>query len=336
MRSLVWGRPAGPVSQASTVDGILEWKGFSVTQRLHEDEVHIDADLVRELIRAQLPQLGHLDVRLVAAPGTDNVVFRLGEELAVRLPRKPAAVPSLLVEREWLPRIAAQLPLAAPEPIASGEPSDTYPFPWLVCTWVSGVPLAPGGANPNDASVLAEFVLALQSLDTAGGPQIPPGRRAGPVVAYDATARAALEAVRALRTAGRLSPDLVDEERAAAVWSAAVDALPWHGPDVWVHRDLMASNLLTRGGRLQGVIDFGGLAVGDPAGDVMAAFHVFDSAPSRLQFRAELGTDDQTWARARGWALTQGLEALVYYIDSHPGMVAMARQVIKQTLDSAD
>jgi aminoglycoside phosphotransferase (APT) family kinase protein len=203
-----------------------------VTQRLHEDEVHIDADLVRELIRAQLPQLGHLDVRLVAAPGTDNVVFRLGEELAVRLPRKPAAVASLLVEREWLRRLAAQLPLAAPEPIASGEPSDAYPFPWLVCTWVSGVPLAPGGANPNDASVLAEFVLALQSLDTAGGPQIPPGRRAGPVVAYDATARAALETVRALKTAGRLSPDLVDEKRAAVVWSAAVDAPPWHGPDV--------------------------------------------------------------------------------------------------------
>jgi aminoglycoside phosphotransferase (APT) family kinase protein len=309
---------------------------FSVTQRLHEDEVHIDADLVRELIRAQLPQLGHLDVRLVAAPGTDNVVFRLGEELAVRLPRKPAAVASLLVEREWLRRLAAQLPLAAPEPIASGEPSDAYPFPWLVCTWVSGVPLAPGGANPNDASVLAEFVLALQSLDTAGGPQIPPGRRAGPVVAYDATARAALETVRALKTAGRLSPDLVDEKRAAAVWSAAVDAPPWHGPDVWVHRDLMASNLLTRGGRLKGVIDFGGLAVGDPAGDVMVAFHVFDSPPSRLRFRAELGTDDQTWARARGWALIQGLEALVYYIDSHPGMVAMARHVIRQTLDSAD
>jgi aminoglycoside phosphotransferase (APT) family kinase protein len=201
---------------------------------------------------------------------------------------------------------------------------------------VSGVPLAPGEANSGDTSALAEFVLALQSLDTAGGPQIPPGRRAGPVIAYDATARAALEAVGALKAAGRLSPGLVDEERAAAVWSAAVDAPRWQGPDVWVHRDLMASNLVAVDGRVNGVLDFGGLAVGDPAGDVMAAFHVFDSAQSRAQFRAELGTDDETWTRARGWALVQALEALVYYLDSHPGMVAMAQHVIDATLESAD
>jgi aminoglycoside phosphotransferase (APT) family kinase protein len=113
----------------------LERKGCLVTQRLHEDEVYIDAGLVRELIRAQLPQIAGLDVRMVAAPGTDNVVFRLGEELSVRLPRKPPAVSGLLVEREWLPRLAAHLPLAVPEPIAFGKPSDAYPFPWLVCTW---------------------------------------------------------------------------------------------------------------------------------------------------------------------------------------------------------
>ena len=88
-----------------------------MTQRLHEDEVHIDVGLVRELIRTQLPQLADLEVRLVAAPGTDNVVFRLGDELSVRLPRKPAAVSGLLIEREWLPRLAAHLPLAVPEPL---------------------------------------------------------------------------------------------------------------------------------------------------------------------------------------------------------------------------
>jgi len=235
-----------------------------VTQRLHEDEVHIDVGLVRELIRTQLPQLADLEVRLLAAPGTDNVVFRLGDELSVRLPRKPAAVSGLLIEREWLPRLAAHLPLAVPEPVATGEPSEIYPFPWLVCNWVSGVPLVPGRMNPDDGLVLAEFVLALQSLDTSGGPPIQPGRRAGPVVAYDTTARAALSAARALQATGRVEPDLFDEERAASVWAAAVQAPPWQGPDVWVHRDFMASNLVTLDGRLNGVLDFGGLAVGDP------------------------------------------------------------------------
>ncbi len=307
-----------------------------MTQRLHEDEVHIDVGLVRELIRRQLPQLADLEVRLVAAPGTDNVVFRLGDDLSVRLPRKPAAVSGLLIEREWLPRLAAHLPLAVPEPIAAGEPSEIYPFPWLVCRWVSGVPLAPGRMNPDDGLVLAEFVLALQSLDTSGGPPVQPGHRAGSVDAYDSTARAALNAAGALQAAGRAEPDLFDEERAASVWAAAVQAPKWQGTDVWVHRDFMASNLVTFDGRLNGVLDFGGLAVGDPAGNAMAAFHVFDSADSRSRFRAALGSDDATWARARGWALIQGLEALVYYLDSHPGMVAMARQVIRATLESAD
>lgn len=307
-----------------------------MTERLHEDEVPIDAGLVRELIRRQLPHLADSEVRAVAAPGTDNVVFRLGEELSVRLPRKPAAVPGLIIEREWLPRLAAHLPLAVPEPLAAGEPSEIYPFPWLVCNWVSGVPLAPGGMNPDDALVLAEFVLALQSLDTSGGPPVQPGHRAGPAVAYDMTARVALSAARALQAAGRVEPDLLDEERAASVWSAAVEAPKWQGIDVWVHRDFMASNLVTLDGRLNGVLDFGGLAVGDPSGNVMAAFHVFGSPDGRSRFRAALGTDDATWARARGWALVQGLEALVYYLDSHPGMVAMARQVIRATLESAD
>jgi aminoglycoside phosphotransferase (APT) family kinase protein len=188
--------------------------------------------------------------------------------------------------------------------------------------------------NPDDGLVLAEFVLALESLYTSGGPPVQPGHRVGAVDAYDLTARAALNAAGALQAIGRIEPDLFDAERAASVWAAAVQAPKWQGTGVWVHRDFMASNLVTLDGRLNGVLDFGGLAVGDPAGNAMAAFHVFSAADNRSRFRAALGTDDATWARARGWALTQGLEALVYYLDSHQGMVAMARQVIMATLES--
>ena len=243
-----------------------------MTVQLHHDEVRIDEDLVRQLLRTQLPDLANLDLRLVPAQGTDNVVFRLGTKLSVRLPRKPAAVRSLLVEREWLPRVAPRLPLAVPLPVASGEPSGAYPFPWMVCTWVSGAPLPPGGGlSAGDVDTLAEFVIALQALETTGGPQVQPGQRAGPVAAYDAVARAALDETSALKTTGRIEPDLVDEEAAASAWRAAVDASAWPEPGVWVHRDLVASNLVTVDGRLSGVLDFGGLAVGDPAGDVMAA-----------------------------------------------------------------
>jgi aminoglycoside phosphotransferase (APT) family kinase protein len=307
-----------------------------VSQRLHHDEVDIDAGLVRGLLKTQLPRLADMQLRAVSPQGTDNVVFRLGKELSVRLPRKPAAVRGLLIEREWLPRLAPRLPLAVPVPVAVGEPSQVYPFPWTVCTWVSGAPLAPGGLSAYDVEVLANFVLTLQSLDSSGGPSVEPGHRAGPLAAYDPVARAALDGARALKAAGRVEPDLIDEERAATVWAAAVDAAAWQHPGVWVHRDLLGSNLVVVDSRLSGVLDFGGLAVGDPARNVMAAFHLFSSADSRSLFRGALGADEATWVRARGWALTQGLEALVYYLDSHPGMVAMARQAIRATLEPTD
>src|SRR5688500_707070 len=305
-----------------------------MTVRLHHDEVRIDEDLVRQLLRTQLPDLANLDLRLVPAQGTDNVVFRLGGELSVRLPRKPAAVRSLLIELEWLPQVAPRLPLAVPLPVANGEPSGAYPFPWMVCTWLSGTPLPPGGGlGADDVDTLAEFVVALQAFSSEGGPHVQPGQRAGPVAAYDAVARAALDEISALRAAGRIEPDLVDEDAASSVWRAAVEAPPSERPGVWVHRGLIASSRLAVDGRLSGVLDFGGLAVGDPAGGVMAAFHLF-SDEGRSRFRAAVGADDATWARARGWALTQGLEALPYYLDTHPGMVAMARRAIRATLGS--
>ena len=121
-------RLGGDSEKKSTISA--RWgKASLVTRRLHEDEVHIDVGLVRKLIRTQLPQLADLEVRLVAAPGTDNVVFRLGDELSVRLPRKPAAVSGLLIEREWLPRLAAHLPLAVPERWRPGSRPRSIPFP---------------------------------------------------------------------------------------------------------------------------------------------------------------------------------------------------------------
>ena len=305
-----------------------------MTQRLHPDEVPINSALVRQLLRSQMPDFAHLEVQELPTQGTDNVVFRVGPELSVRLPRKAAAVRGLLVEREWLPRLAPQLPLAVPLPIADGEPTGSYPFPWTVCRWVAGIPLSPSnGLRSLDVNVLARFVTALQSLDTADGPAVQAGQRAGPLAAYDLVARTALNDALALKAAGRIEPDLVDEDKAVSVWSAAVDAAAWAGPPVWVHRDLQDGNLLTDDdGRLVGILDFGGLAIGDPAGDVMAGFHVF-SSEDRSEFSRAVGADDATFARARGWALTQGLEALVYYLDSHPGMVAMARRVIRAALE---
>jgi aminoglycoside phosphotransferase (APT) family kinase protein len=173
--------------------------------------------------------------------------------------------------------------------------------------------------------------VALHSCDASHGPRVAAGQRGGPVAAYDRKARTALRAVLELQQAGRIEPDLVDHDVAEAVWTAAVAAPTWDGPGVWTHRDLHGGNLLTAGGRLTGVLDFGGLVVGDPATDVMGAFHVLSPHDRRL-FCDLVGVDEATLTRARGLALAQGVEALPYYLDTHPGMVSFARRAIAATL----
>ncbi len=313
---------------------------MSGPSRLHADEVPIDRGLVEILLHRQHPEYSGLALRPAPAQGTDNVVFRLGDDLAVRLPRKPGAVSSLLVERDWLPRLAPALPLAVPVPVAAGEPDQGYPFPWAVCAWLPGEPIGRPGLDAAESNALVGFVAALQAQPADGGPIVPPGRRAGPMAGYDQTFRTALAAMEALQRSDRIEAD-VDLTAARRVWQEALDAPAWVGPGVWVHRDLIAANLIrssTGAGessgerRLSGVIDFGGLAVGDPAGNLMTIFHVV-AAADRAGFVAEVGAGPATVARARGWALVQGLEALPYYLDTHPGMVAMAEQVLSAVLD---
>jgi aminoglycoside phosphotransferase (APT) family kinase protein len=299
--------------------------------RLHRDEVAIDETLVRRLLSTQHPHFANMPMEPVRPQGTDNIVYRLGADLSVRLPRKQSAVPSLLVEREWLPRLAPSLPLAVPVPVAAGEPDELYPFPWAVCTWLPGTQLGFTEVGPGGARALAEFVAALHACDATRGPRVAAGQRGGPVAAYDRTARTALRAVLELQVAGRIEPDLVDGNLGEAVWAAAVAAPAWDGPGVWTHRDLHGGNLLTAAARLTGVLDFGGLVVGDPATDVMGAFHVLSPSDRRL-FCDLVGVDDATLARSRGLALAQGLDALPYYLDSHPGMVSFARRAIAATL----
>ncbi|HSK23695.1 MAG TPA: aminoglycoside phosphotransferase family protein [Egicoccus sp.] len=303
---------------------------------LHHDEVPISEELVRRLLHDQHPDLSGRTLRLAHEQGTDNVVFRLGDDLSVRLPRKASAVPGLLVELAWVPRLAPGLPLPVPIPIARGEPTTGYPFPWAICRWVPGQPPQDvDDLDPVDTSVrLGRFVHALHHFDTTGGPLAGADtQRAGALRAYDQVTRAALAEVTALMTAGRVDPTLFDPAAALDLWEAAVQAPVWGGAGVWLHRDLYAGNLLARDGQLTGVVDFGGLVVGDPAGNVMAAWHVLPP-PHRRPFLDIVDADEATQLRARGWVLSQGLLALPYYLDNHPGMVRMAQRAITAALDA--
>jgi aminoglycoside phosphotransferase (APT) family kinase protein len=264
---------------------------------MHADEVHTDAALVRRLLAAQFPQWVGLPIEPVRSAGTDNTLYRLGDHMAVRLPRKPSAAgPRVEQEQRWLPRLAPLLPLAVPIPLAD-----------------------PGQA----ATELAHFIAALERIDPAGGP--PPGPhnafRGVPLARRDAQTRAALAALRGT----------LDTNAAAAAWEAALQTPPWDGAPVWIHGDLQPVNLLVQGGRLSAVIDWGCLGVGDPACDLMPAWSAF-SADAREIFRAALQVDDATWARGRGWALSFGLIALPYYQSTNPVLAGIARRAIHEAI----
>ena len=293
--------------------------------KMHDDEVDTSVSLVRRLLITQFPQWANLPVEPAHSAGTGNALYRLGDDMVVRLPRIPSAVGQVNKEQKWLPILAPRLPLNIPIPLAKGHPSDGYPWHWSVYRWLEGedATTAPIVDPRQAATDLAHFIIALQGIEATGGP--PPGEhnfyRGVPLATRDRETRDAIAALH----------DVFDAGQVTAAWDAAVETPVWNGVPVWIHGDLHAGNLLVHRGRLSAVIDFGGLGVGDPACDVMAAW-VFLSAENRALFREALQVDDATWARGRGWALSFGLIALPYYQTTNPVLAGIARHAINEAL----
>jgi aminoglycoside phosphotransferase (APT) family kinase protein len=273
--------------------------------------------------------VGALPIELVPSGGTDNALYRLGDDMVARLPRTPRTTTTLEKELRWLPRLAPHLPLAIPVPLAEGSPAAGYPFTWSVYRWLDGedATVEPV-ADPNLlADDLALFLTALQQIDPTGGP--PPGEhnffRGVPLAARDAQARSAIASL----------SGTIDVDAVTAVWESALQAPAWALPARWIHGDLDARNLLVESGRLRAVIDWGGLGVGDPACDVMVAWKVM-TGETRARFRDALASDDATWARARGWAVSQAVIALAYYtVDTNPVLVREAQSWLAEVLASS-
>ena len=272
---------------------------------MHADEIETDAALVRRLLADQFPGWASLSIDVVPSWGTDNALYRLGDEMVVRLPRLERSVQALVKERTWLPMFAPRLPLRVPVPLADGVPADGYPFEWSVYSWLDGVDATAGTLvdDARTAEELERFLVALRRIDATGGP--PPGEhnvnRGEPLRRRDPRTRASIDALRGSIAAA-----------ASGAWEEALEAPDWNGRPVWIHGDLDARNLLVENGRLSGVIDWGCLGVGDPASDLAVAWKVL-SSDARTAFRDALSVDDATWVRARGWALSQAVDALSYY-----------------------
>ena len=243
-----------------------------------------------------------MPIEPVALDGWDNTTYRLGGDLSVRLPNDDAYIPQVEKEHRWLPVLAQGLPLAVPEPVAVGTPSDEFPRPWSIRRWIEGDPAATTSADRSLlAQRLGEFVRALHHVDARTGPVAAPHSffRGGPLNVYDEQTRDAVH-----RLASR-----IDGRAVVEMWEQAL-ASHWARPPVWVHGDMAPSNLIVRSGELVAVIDFGCAAVGDPACDLVIAWTFFDGAERDL-FRSQIALDDDTWDRARGWALWKALRVLV-------------------------
>lgn len=269
-----------------------------------EADLAVDHELAARLVREQHPDLAG-PLRLVAS-GWDNMVYRLGRDLAVRLPRRRIAVALIEHEQRWLPELAARLPLPIPAPVRVGRPSEEYPFPWSVVPWIEGRTVA--SIDPVDrraiAGPLAEFLTALHVPAPEDAPFNPVRGRA--LAERDEVMRA-----RFMRGEVPGSAELL------ALWEAGLAAPALSGPALWVHGDVHAANLVASEDagpagasgpvELVAVIDFGDLTAGDPASDLSVAWTAFDRE-GRERFRArldELGhpiATDAGWARARAWA----------------------------------
>ncbi|MDE0545605.1 aminoglycoside phosphotransferase family protein [Microbacterium sp. C7(2022)] len=296
-------------------------------------EVAIDEALVRSLLVAQ----GGLVVTDAAtahlsraSSGWDNEMWRVGDRLAVRLPRRARAAPLIHHEHAALPEIAIALQAAGvevPVPLVRGEPSADFPWPWSVVPWSEGCRAMdlPRGTRSSWAASLAQALLALHHVAPDDAPQNvfrgpPLDTRDG-----DVTRR-----IQELHASGALSRATARAVR--GVWRAGIDAPTWPHPPVWIHGDLHPGNLITSHGTLAAIIDFGDVTAGDPAYDLAVAWLTFDAA-GRDHFWRALGNgyDPCIETRARAWAAVICV-MLLTHSDDNPDYAALGAEALGEVL----
>ena len=291
--------------------------------RMPAAEIEITGELVAKLIKEQHPDL--LGPLTMIANGWDNVIFRLGDDLLVRLPRRQLAAQLVINEQEWVPVIGPGLPVRTPIPVRVGRPTDDFGWSWTIGPWLPGTPMIelPVAERSRYAPQLAEFLAALHRPAPADAPH-------NPVRGVPLSERAAL-------AAEHLDSGLVpDPDRLRPLWERLLQIPAWAADPVWVHGDPHPANLLVDHDQLVAVIDFGDVNAGDPATDLAAGWLSFDAtgrAAFHDHYRRLTGMDDATWDRARGWALVIGM-ALLVNSDDHPQLAAVGRHALAAVAES--
>jgi aminoglycoside phosphotransferase (APT) family kinase protein len=293
-------------------------------------QLEITTALVTALIAQQFPQWAHLPITPVQLSGWDNRTFRLGHDMSIRLPSAQKYAFAVEKEQHWLPILAPHLSVAIPEPLAMGHPCEMYPFAWSVYRWIEGESansVMIDDAHLSDiARSLAQFLKQLQVIDTTGGHTPGPHNfwRGDSLAIYDVDTRARLAQLH----------DCIDVDRALVVWQKSLSS-HWSKNLVWIHGDLAAGNILLQNNQLVAVIDFGCMAIGDPACDLVIAWTLLKNE-SRKLFKAEVNLDADTWARARGWALWKATFDLYHLADKTAPAALKQMYVIHEILNDSE
>lgn len=284
--------------------------------------MNIDEVLVARLVAAQFPQWNDLPISPVALSGWDNRTFHLGDNMLARLPSAAMYANQVEKEQKWLSILAPFLPLEIPTPLAMGNPTDEYPWYWSIYRWIDGE------SSITDLTLfakdLAHFLSALHKIPTGGGPRPGPNNfyRGGDLAQYDEEMRKAIHVLN-----GK-----IDHKAVSEIWEKAL-ASSWEKTPVWVHGDISAGNLLTKNGKLCAVIDFGQMAVGDPACDLMINWTLFKKE-SRKIFHEMLPFDEGTWTRARAWTLWKALVVAAGFTNPNNFESQNCNRIIKEVIEN--
>lgn len=286
-------------------------------------EIEITPELARGLLRIQCPEISELPIRFLGA-GWDNVMYRIGEDWVIRLPRRAHALPYFRNEQYWLERLAPSLSLPVPVAMYKGQPSDDYPWPWSLIRFIPGQIAHEAPLADSEASVMANFLRGLHVPAPIDAPE-----NAFRGVPLSHRAEAVEERIGELRK----EPGGVTTRNLQA-WKDGLVASEYE-KDVWLHGDLHARNILVEDGKLSGVIDWGDITSGDPATDLATAWMLFDQRVAREAMVAAYQADEDLIARAKGWAFSFASVLLYTGRIDDPIHAAMARNIFRRLSEDA-
>lgn len=282
----------------------------------------IDIPLVYKLVKEQHPDLADFPIQFVDA-GLDNAMFRLGDRLSVRLPRREIAAKLIENEQTWLPLIADRLPIPIPNPYRIGQPNQDYPYRWSVLPWLDGISADQEEPNANQAKILATFLRSLHIPAPANAPEnifrgVPLIQRA--TVIEERMQRLELQTE-------LITPDIKQ------AWQLALNA-PIDVEATWIHGDLHSRNILVKSGAIAGIIDWGDMTSGDIATDLATIWMLFGDRHARQQaIDIYANISEATLQRAQGWAIAFGTMLLDLGLTNDPRYAIMGKRALQRVAE---